>query len=102
MTIEQLIEIIGDRPELYLSEATLSRFEAFLLGWRYALRDSNADNVIRGFDEWISTRNGTNTTHGWARIIRLNASNDVTALQDAISLFKEYFNSINPESDSIH
>ena len=57
MTIEQLIAKIAERPEMYIGEATLTRFEAFLLGWMFASEDPHTADFINRFQERIDPFN---------------------------------------------
>ncbi len=90
MSIEELISQIAKRPEMYLGEATLTRFDAFLLGWMLESNEQHTQDVMKGFQVWIAERFRIGTSHSWANIIRFYAKNDVSALNDAFSLFSEY------------
>ncbi len=91
MTIEELVSRIAERPGMFLGEATLSRFHAFLLGWMLESTDQHTEEVMKGFQNWIATRYRMTTSHSWAEIIRFYSANDVAALGEALALFKEYF-----------
>jgi len=90
MKIEDLLRKISAKPEMYLGEATLSRFDAFLLGWMLENEDEDTERFIGGFQKWIEHRYRITSSHSWANIIRFYASNDVKALADAFRLFEEY------------
>lgn len=98
MSIEELISLIAERPEMYLGEATLTRFDAFLLGWMLESNDPHTDVVMKGFQGWIVERFKITTSHSWANIIRFYSENDVSALKDAIALFHEYIDCRSYES----
>jgi len=72
-------------------EATLTRLDAFLLGWVLESDDLHTTEIMKGFQEWIAGRYRITTTHSWANIIRFYSKNEVSALNEAISLFEEYF-----------
>ena len=93
MLIEEFIAKISERPEMYIGEATLTRFEAFLLGWMFELNDQHTQAFIGGFQSWIAEKFRIDTSHSWASIIRFYAKNDVVALDDAFALFREYIDS---------
>lgn len=90
MTVQELFQEISKRPAMYLGEATLTRFDAFLLGWMFESEDPNTSAVMSGFQAWVSDRYKITSSHSWANIIRFYAQDDVSALNDAFKLFNEY------------
>jgi hypothetical protein len=90
MTVQELFQKISERPAMYLGEATLTRFDAFLLGWMLESGDPNTSVVMSGFQAWVSDRYKIKSSHSWANIIRFYAQDDVSALKDAFTLFNEY------------
>jgi hypothetical protein len=91
MRIQQLLQMIQARPEMYLGEATLSRLDAFLLGWLFESGDSDTASTVRRFQEFIATKYRMNSSHSWANMIRFFSSNDVDALRQAFNYWDEFF-----------
>jgi hypothetical protein len=93
MTLEEMLRIVSERPELYIGERSLSRFASFLLGWQFSQVDTNAFDKMQAFGNWISKKYGQEpSAHGWESIVRFYSPNDVEAMDIAISLLKEFFN----------
>ncbi|MES2793005.1 MAG: hypothetical protein V4719_25560 [Planctomycetota bacterium] len=100
MKIQQLIDDVSKRPTRYFSEPTLSRFDAFLLGWMLKSDDPSTEFTLQGFQEWIANRYGIHHSHSWMRIIRLHATDDTSALNETFKLFEEYFELRGDDSQS--
>jgi len=93
MTLEQMLHIVLERPELYLGERSLSRFASFVLGWQFSQVDTNAFNKMQAFGNWVGNKYGQEpSAHGWEAIIRFYSPNEVEAMDTAISLLNEFFN----------
>jgi len=96
MTLKQVIEQMSMRPAMFLGDPTISRLEAFLLGWTHD-PDNPAGEILSGFQKWIAERYKVRSSQSWATIIRFYASDDPSALKDAFALFKEYFELLEME-----
>lgn len=90
MTMEELILHVIDRPDMYLRETTLSCFDAFLSGWRVARDDWPSKRLMYDFHHWVADHYGMPSSFDWAKLVGLHSRNDVVALSEAFSLFKEF------------
>lgn len=93
MTLKELINQISMRPGMFLGDPTISRLEAFLLGWTHN-PDNSAGESLSGFQKWIAERYKVRSSQSWASIIRFYACDGPSALKEAFALFNEYFESI--------
>jgi len=99
MTLKQIVSQIADRPAMFLGNPTISRLEAFLLGWTHEKTDQEESDSLVGFTKWIAEQYGIKSSQSWARIIHFYSPDDRSALNEAFNLFDKYFEIINAKSN---
>ncbi|HXT12089.1 MAG TPA: hypothetical protein VN873_11045 [Candidatus Angelobacter sp.] len=94
-SIYDVLVQIGKRPGLYIVERSIYRLESFLIGYAaglgrvgFKLRD---DTHFYRFHDWIARRLGfSESTSGWANMIRNKSASDEEAFRQFYVLLDEF------------
>jgi hypothetical protein len=92
------LELIKERPELYLGTKSLMRLDHFLAGFFHALSlvgDSTVNigissPIFDGFQDWIEMKYDISSDHNWFHIISFYSSEDAYAFDEFYKLFYEF------------
>ena len=102
--LEPLVETVFDflssvrkRPGLYFGETSLSRLQAYLLGYEAGLAKcgkslAGADQ-FHSFHDWVAARLGfTSSISGWYKMIQSKSENDEKAFHYFYELLDQFCN----------
>jgi hypothetical protein len=99
MKFTELLKPLAARPGMYISERSIHCLKAFIDGFTLAAEDdSESEEFMHGFQQWIESRFEVSTTQSWAQIINFFSSDQTAALDEALRLLLEY-HSITAEAD---
>ncbi|HAT16129.1 MAG TPA: hypothetical protein DCS91_23595 [Microcoleaceae bacterium UBA11344] len=92
-----LLQRIKQRPGMYLGKCSISRLRAFLNGYEMAraelgLPDTEQQQQLDGFQEWIQERYKITSSHGWDSIILFFSADERDALDNFFKLLEEFLN----------
>lgn len=92
-----LIQIILEKPELYIGKRSIQRLYAFIGGYLYGNNEAD-DHCLEGFNEFVADYYKIESDNNWASIIELFSSSS----QDEIDMFKELFDKFTAEKDIVY
>lgn len=92
-----LLQRIKQRPGMYLGKCSITRLRAFLDGYEMAraelgFPDTEEQQQLDGFQEWIQERYQITSTHGWDSIILFFSVDEKDALDKFFKLLEEFLN----------
>ncbi|MGL5059536.1 MAG: hypothetical protein ACRC62_06100 [Microcoleus sp.] len=92
-----MLQRIKQRPGMYLGKCSITRLRAFLNGYEMAraelgLPDTEQQQQLEGFQEWIQERYQITSTHGWDSIILFFSADEKDAFDGFFKLLDEFFN----------
>jgi hypothetical protein len=92
-----LLQRIKQRPGMYLGKCSITRLRAFLDGYGMAraelgFPDTEEQQQLDGFQEWIQERYQITSTHGWDSIILFFSVDEKDALDKFFKLLEEFLN----------
>ncbi|MCU0543631.1 MAG: hypothetical protein MUE44_15870 [Oscillatoriaceae cyanobacterium Prado104] len=92
-----LLQRIKQRPGMYLGKPSITRLRAFLDGYEMAraelgLPDTEQQQQLEGFQEWIQERYKITSTHGWHSIILFFSADERDALDRFFELLEVFLN----------
>jgi hypothetical protein len=93
MKPSELLELILERPALYLGHSSVPLLFAFLHGYECARQVENPtleDPVYYGFHDWIVERFGFGHSHDCASIISFMGVSEASAFELTKELWAEY------------
>lgn len=87
--LPKIVELMRERPALYLGGKLIVKFKAFLDGYYCCMSSTSKesedykDDMLfwSEFQIWIENKYGLNTTHSWASIINILAPDEASALE---------------------
>jgi len=90
-----LLQRIKQRPGMYLGKCSITRLRAFLDGYETAraelgFADTEQQQQLDGFQEWIQERYQITSTHGWDSIILFFSVDEKDALDKFFKLLEEF------------
>ncbi len=90
-----LLQRIKQRPGMYLGKCSITRLRAFLDGYETAraelgFPDTEQQQQLDGFQEWIQERYQITSTHGWDSIILFFSVDEKDALDKFFKLLEEF------------
>jgi hypothetical protein len=90
-----LLQRIKQRPGMYLGKCSITRLRAFLDGYETAraelgFPDTEQQQQLDGFQEWIQERYKITSTHGWDSIILFFSVDEKDALDKFFKLLEEF------------
>jgi hypothetical protein len=90
-----LLQRIKERPGMYLGSPSITRLRSFLDGYGMAraelcLPDSEEEQELEGFLEWIQERYKITSNHGWDRIILFFSADEKDAFDKFFNLVEEF------------
>ena len=90
-----LLQRIKQRPGMYLGKCSITRLRAFLDGYETAraelgFPDTEQQQQLDGFQEWIQERYQITSTHGWYSIILFFSVDEKDALDKFFKLLEEF------------
>lgn len=88
-----VLELIKNRPELYITCRSINYLKVYLDGYAFALpqeESSNFMNIMVAFRSWLAKKFCINTNQSWAQIILFFSPNEVIALDNFFHLFEEF------------
>ena len=90
-----LLQRIKQRPGMYLGKCSITRLRAFLDGYETAraelgFPDTEQQQQLDGFQEWIQERYQITSTHGWDSIILFFSVDEKDALDKLFKLLEEF------------
>ena len=90
-SVFQLLEIIRERPALYIHKNYISCLEAYLNGWLSIEPDQVIDyDAFADFEQWVIEKYRIETSHGWCSIILFHSGDEYLALQKFFVLLDEW------------
>lgn len=99
ISLEQLIESICKRPEMYTMHGTFGEVAAFLDGYASAnVRDQV--NSLAGFQVWLARRIGSGNNRTWWGLLQIAYADDKTRLANLPLLYHHYLTSLDEQKDS--
>ncbi|GAA6617115.1 hypothetical protein NUACC26_029240 [Scytonema sp. NUACC26] len=96
-TFYELIGQIKEKPVMYLSTKSITRFDMFLRGYTLAIREVGLapieqEREFEEFQPWLQQRYGIKSNQSWAKIILFYSMDEHEALERFFELFEEYLN----------
>lgn len=88
--IEELLDAVKLRPQIFLGQATIDRLSAFIVGWSIASKDAESDQQMEAFQSWVSKLYDQPNIHAWDRLIKLNCIDENKALDRFFELWDEF------------
>jgi hypothetical protein len=90
-----LLQRIKQRPGMYWGKCSITRLRAFLDGYETAraelgFPDTEQQQQLDGFQEWIQERYQITSTHGWDSIILFFSVDEKDALDKLFKLLEEF------------
>lgn len=102
--LQDLLELtnqIHNRPEIYLGEASLTKFYHFLNGFSEAYHYLDSEKkyfkVYPGFQEWVQEKYRISSTQSWCSILLFYSSNE----KEGFDLFFKEFSKFNDNKKMI-
>src|SRR2546430_10063360 len=94
--ILDVLQNIRERPGIILGRPSANTLNAFLAGFVYARKDSNADDYdfLSGFNQWVHDRYKVTSTQGWAKIIEFYSLTEADQMVLFWKLMDEYLNRV--------
>ena len=96
-TLHELLEMIRQKPQIYIGEKSLIKLSHFLNGAGCALYltyDDDSGDFLKGFQEWIQLKYGITSTQHWSTIIHFFSFTDAQAF-DLFFKNLDEFNSLD-------
>jgi|SRR4051794_6105180 hypothetical protein len=93
MSLSETLDLVFNKPALYIGVKSVTRLRAFMDGYRLATETSEPTNdheLYRGFHQWVAKRFRITTSHGWDSIILFMSSDERDAFDLAKELWYEY------------
>jgi hypothetical protein len=97
--LEQLIESICKRPEMYTMHGAFGEVAAFLDGYASARIGEQMDSLA-DFQVWLAHRIGKGKNLSWSGLIKIAYEDDETRLANLPLLYRYYLTSLNNQKDS--
>ncbi len=91
-----LLEKIKTKPVLYLGTGSISDLRMFILGYRFARKESNISNTeaesdfYKNFQPWLQNRLSIRTVNAWDKIILLTCIDEKAAFDYFFQLLDEF------------
>jgi|CXWL01.1.fsa_nt_gi hypothetical protein len=89
MTESELMDLILERPGLYIGHESVIKAEAFIRGFAFANPEGNIDPLYSGFTRWLIDRRGLGQ-YSWSSILTMMGGSEASAFQLAKELWNEY------------
>lgn len=87
----EIIQLIREKPTLYIRQKSIFTLEVFLLGWNARNPRTISDKeLMMAFQDWIQKKHQINSTQSWASIIFFYSVNDAEAFENFFKLFDEF------------
>ena len=94
-SIYDMLDVVCKRPGMYITEPSINRLHAFLVGYTaglsrvgFALRD---EDDFHRFHDWVARRLGFGgSTSGWCNMIRDKSASEADAFQRFFVLLEEF------------
>ncbi len=85
------MDLIFERPAMYLGFASVVRMEAFIQGYGLALFDAEkgGDPLYNGFAQWLVDRRGLGQ-YSWSSIVTMMGGSEAAAFELAKDFWNEY------------
>lgn len=94
-SLYEVLEVIVERPALYIGEKSILLLSGWIDGWRFALRDeayTNTEPSFGEFHDWVALRLGLyESTAGWRRmLLAANQGDEQAAFDHFFVLLREF------------
>lgn len=91
---KEIIQLIREKPNLYLSERSIFCLESFLTGWSIRNHELLPDKELMGdFQDWIQEKYRITLTQSWSKIIFFHSIDDFYAFETFFKLYDEFMKS---------
>jgi len=85
----ELLEMIQQRPGMFLGKKSLGRLAAFMTGYYFA---NKVDFFDEHFTNWIADKFKLPANRGWINIMEFEFHEEENAFDNFLPVFKEYLN----------
>ena len=94
-TVIEFLSSLRKKPGMYFGEATLSRLQAYLVGYEAGLAKSGKSlagaDQFHSFHDWVAARLGfISSTSGWCKMIQSKSENDEEAFRSFYELLDQF------------
>ncbi len=92
------MDLIFERPAMYLGHASVIKMEAFINGFGFALfeeKEKLGDPIYDGFAQWVIDRRVTRGQYPWSSVATMIGGSEAQAFGVARSFWNEYKKSLN-------
>jgi hypothetical protein len=90
----EFLELIREKPGMYLGDNCVERLEAYILGYRQARRDfglsefhESEESILEGFTYWLAVKLNSTMSLNWSGFV----SHEIDPSQDNIYTFYKHF-----------
>lgn len=98
MTQSELMDLIFERPGLYIGYASVVRMQAFIDGFGFGSEESR-DAIYGGFTQWLLDQRLTRGQYSWSAITTMIGGSEQTAFKVAKDYWYEYKTSLQFDSN---
>ncbi len=94
-SVFDFLSSVRKRPGLYFGETSLSRLQAYLLGYEAGLakcgKSLAGGDQFHSFHNWVAARLGfSSSTSGWCKMIQAKSENDEKAFHAFYELLDQF------------
>lgn len=97
MTQSELMDLIFERPGLYIGNGSVIRMESFIDGFTCGI--GSIDDVYRGFGQWMIEKRLTRGQYRWSSVTTLIGGSEQEAFKVAREFWNEYKKSLETGSE---
>jgi len=88
--LEDLINLIKQRPALYIGQNSISVLRGFLDGWFFGKEELSDNSILQQFEKWVQKHYKMDDRRTWDRIILCFSQDEANALNNFFLLFEKF------------
>lgn len=90
-SLEDFVQLIKERPAMYLGGRTITHLKAFIDGWFFGIMEEIDDHeLLNSFQDWLQKKYKIDSNQSWAQIILFYSMDEYSALDHFFKLFSDF------------